>query len=525
MPTPKLKPQDLERIEKNQRYHVNNLFKSRINVWGSNFYESLAKNVEIYVNCGSGESGQKARSNEVKKTLLTVFLNPGSRQNLQVAIDKIKPYFAGSQSGASATAKKLVWNFNYYNDMMFGAFDHFAEHLGRSNNFFSADLYKMWVQSMRLGLYTACDFCVLGRQGLNYSDGREPSPRLEAVQEYYSLICVVREILATIEQEIGRWGRGGDSYSFTNDDWTDYLKSCREQLNRNFGAEQARKLFNDIFGGPDPQRPEGNWDNIQMKFFTRLAEELLRGPHHETPPQSDTGPGSFNRDYAGEQKEQEARERERKQRQEPDQSTPPPANDKNNNIDPDDIPRPEEPRKDKRREKSPAREAGEQQARGEKPDTPPTHTEFNSSPLNDALNGLKEDLEQDSQEQGHDKPTPPSPGLGMPLGGIPKEEAAKLPWLVMGVNLTKDYPRWGYCDPATMPYRHGSGGIITLLLKLQSLKIKHDFSDVLHNFFWAKNLGTEQNPIKGYQRLVKDDEPASERERERERERAIINCW
>ncbi|CAG8806633.1 15839_t:CDS:2, partial [Racocetra persica] len=220
MPTPRLSQQDFERIERNQRYHVNDLLKSCFNVLGGNFYESLAKNVEIYVNSGSGESGQKERSNEVKKKLMEMFFNPGSRQNLQNAITKIEPYFEGSQSGASGRARTLFRNFRYYNDMMFGAFDHFAEHLGRTR-----------------------------RAGLNYSDGREPSPRLEAVKEYYSLICVVREILATIEQEIGR-----------------------EQLNRNFGEERARQMFNDIF-----------------------AEELLRGREGEVPPSNQNrGEGSFN---------------------------------------------------------------------------------------------------------------------------------------------------------------------------------------------------------------------------------------
>ncbi|KLL04698.1 MAG: hypothetical protein MRERV_14c045 [Mycoplasmataceae bacterium RV_VA103A] len=515
MPTPRLSQQDFERIERNQRYHVNDLLKNYFNILG-NSYESLAKNVEIYVNSGSGESGQKERSNEVKKKLIEMFLNPGSRQNLQNAITRIEPYFEGNQSGASGGARTLFRNFRYYNDMMFGAFDHFAEHLGRTHNFFSADMYKMWVQGMRLGLYTACDFCVLGRNGLNYSDGREPSPRLEAVKEYYSLICVVREILATIEQEIGRWGRGGDSYSFTSDDWTEYLRSCREQLNRNFGSERGRQMFNDIFGGPDPNRPEGNWDNIQMRFFTRLAEELLRGREEIPLSNQNRGEGSFNRDYAGEQAEAEARERERRQREERERPDPS-QNNENNNIDPDDIPRPEESPRERQRDKSPAREAGEQQARGERPDTPPKF-DFGSSTLNDILNNMTDEMEKDGKAAGNNEPFKPSPGLGMPLGTLTKEEAAKMPWLCMAFSL-KESLKWFLKDPTTAAnFRHGSGDVITLLLELWEVSRRDNFRDVGHNFFWAKNLGTAEKPIKGFARLVKDKEEARTEEEKKKRE-------
>ncbi|CAG8709845.1 15376_t:CDS:2 [Racocetra persica] len=198
----------------------------------------------------------------------------------------------------------------------------------------------------------------------NQSDGREPSPRLQAVESYYSMICVMREILEVIEQEIGR-----------------------EQLNRNFGEERGRQMFNDIF-----------------------AEGLLRGREEIPPSNQNRGEGN------------------------------PPQNDENNNI-PDDIPRPEENREQRGRSHSPAREAGEQQARGERPDTPPKF-DFGSSTLNDILNGMSEELEKDGKAAGNDEPFTPSPGL-------------------------------------------------------------------------AKNLGTAEKPIKGFQRLVKDDDLPTEREGEK----------
>ncbi|CAG8733443.1 24963_t:CDS:2, partial [Racocetra persica] len=157
---------------------------------------------------------------------------------------------------------------------------------------------------------------------------------------------------------------------------------------------------------------------------------------------------------------------------------------------PDDIPRPEEPRKDKQREKSPSREAGEQQARGETPDAPPKEFGFNSSTLNDILNSMTDEMEKDNKATGNDEPFKPSPGLGMPLGGITKEEAEKLPWICMAFSL-KESLQWFIKDPTTAAnIRHGS----------------------------AKNLGTAEKPIKGFARLVKDEEEARTEEEKKKRE-------
>jgi hypothetical protein len=40
---------------------------------------------------------------------------------------------------------------------------------------------------------------------------------------------------------------------------------------------------------------------------------------------------------------------------------------------------------------------------------------------------MNEALSEDSQQQGHDQPFKSSPGLGMPLNSIMKEDAQKMP--------------------------------------------------------------------------------------------------
>ncbi|CAG8511211.1 7133_t:CDS:10 [Ambispora gerdemannii] len=132
---------------------------------------------------------------------------------------------------------------------------------------------------------------------------------------------------------------------------------------------------------------------------------------------------------------------------------------------PEEPPQDQKEQKDKKRDKSPSRQAAEDKLNG-KETPPPKHTEFNSSDFNDTLNALSGALDKDSKEQGHDQPFTPSPGLGMPLGSITKEEAAKLPWLAINYNI--DY---------------------------------------------------ETSPFQGYERLVKDEEPPST---EREREQLLI---
>ena len=50
---------------------------------------------------------------------------------------------------------------------------------------FGGGSYEQLFSSVRLGLYSAVDNCVLSRGGLNYPEaGRDKSPRLEAVQKY-----------------------------------------------------------------------------------------------------------------------------------------------------------------------------------------------------------------------------------------------------------------------------------------------------------------------------------------------------
>jgi hypothetical protein len=109
----------------------------------------------------------------------------------------------------------------------------------------------------------------------------------------------------------------------------------------------------------------------------------------------------------------------------------------------------------------------------------------------------------------------PSPGIGMPLNSMNSEDIKKMPWLVMGFELS-EIPIWEVFDPANFAmWTHGSGDILELLLQLNKAKVEYDLSNVYHNFFWPKNLDK-----KGFERLVKDEEPPS---KERERERAIIN--
>ena len=102
--------------------------------------------------------------------------------------------------------------------------------------------------------------------------------------------------------------------------------------------------------------------------------------------------------------------------------------DKNNNI--DDKPKPKKSPSPSR-SSSPSRKAAEDNLEG-KGSPPPKFTGFNSSELNDIVNGLNSALGEDSKEQGHDKPFTPAPGLGMPINSITAEEAKKMPWLCMG---------------------------------------------------------------------------------------------
>lgn len=140
MPTPKLKPQDLEAIERQAQKNVNHEIFRYYFDYG---LQSFAENVRVYVNAGDNEQEKKERSNKVKRSVIDCFLNEGTINYTKGVIAKIEPYFEGNQPGASGRARTLFRNFKYYNDMMFGAFEHFAEHMANSNNFFSADMYKM----------------------------------------------------------------------------------------------------------------------------------------------------------------------------------------------------------------------------------------------------------------------------------------------------------------------------------------------------------------------------------------------
>jgi hypothetical protein len=523
MPTKKLTQQDLEWIEGESNH---GLFEHCFTEFPDfRFDGSLVKSVEKYVAAGLSESVRKERSNAIKLRAAEYLKSKRSGWDLETVIEGIEPYFEGSRPNASNRAKTLFRNFQYQNELMLNAWEFFRTHLENSQNFFSADIFKQWLAAVRVGLYTAPDYYVLGRSGLNYPDNADPSPRLEAVKNYYRLVCMSRIWVEIFEQEIHRWCRGGDSYNFVDSDWTDYLKKCREQLNRNFGSERGQKLFNDIFGGPDPSKPanSGDMDTTQMKFFTKLAEELLRGGHPQPSQgnqnsQDNRGEGSFNRDYAGEQREAEARAREEQERQqrERENSEPEPQEPQNNNYrDDNGEPKPEENReqqRDRSRSRSPSREAGEQQAEGQKPETPPKHTEFNSSELNDALNAMADEMGKDSKAQGHDQPFTPSPGLGMPITAVSKEDAEKMPWICMGMNVMAS-PEWRVSDNAWFAgVRHGSGDIITMLLWMHGISLREDYSDVFHNFFFPTNLGTDQTPIKGFQRLVVDKDLPAEKE-------------
>ncbi|WNE40443.1 MAG: hypothetical protein GBAus27B_000510 [Mycoplasmataceae bacterium] len=123
-------------------------------------------------------------------------------------------------------------------------------------------------------------------------------------------------------------------------------------------------------------------------------------------------------------------------------------------------------------------------------------------------------MEADSNQQGHNQG---QNGFGLGSGGdysfdgslnsIMKEQTQKLPWLVSAVNFQQGSriigsPRWKLHDPTTLATLwHHAGSSVTLELALYFFESEDDYSNVLHNIFWAKN-----HEQKGFHRLVKDEE-------------------
>jgi hypothetical protein len=132
---------------------------------------------------------KRRRSREIKERIRHVLIGTRHIKEFSELVQEIKGYMLGSRPGASHREKEIANNFQYYNDLAVSAMEAFANHLTNNYVAFSADLYRQWVCSLRLGLFSAPDYYVMTRRGLNYPDNASPSPRLESVKKYYRNIC------------------------------------------------------------------------------------------------------------------------------------------------------------------------------------------------------------------------------------------------------------------------------------------------------------------------------------------------
>lgn len=538
-----------------------------------------------------------------------VIIGGADIKEFENVVQELEQFFPGK--GQNVGNDALVYKrFKINTDLFIEAMQLFYDQFERLGGFGGGSFEQLF-SSVRMGLYSAVDNCVLSRAGLNYPDlQNNPSPRLQALKKYLQSVYLLRVRFQVFDAFVRLDWLNEDVPGFISQgQWTNFLKEVRERLRKKFG-KNADKFFVKIFGSNNPPPPQNQteFNFYQEQILTWIAKVgVVSGNPDDTPIDLEDIPtqDGFHRDYAKEQREREERQRqeeERRQRENPDwaninqafknnpdlqaswenkgftyaearewidvglkpkdanfaewlrdikkvdadwvlnegddtklraefqeweakpeeQKEEELKNNKNDNIDDNDKPKPTEPPKNTKRDKSPSRQAAEDKLEG-KETKPPVETGFNSSDLNETLNSLSGALDKDSKEQGHNQPFTPAPGLGMPLGTITKEEAAKLPWICMGFNMDIEhspfqgstFPDWSVKDPATASaLRHGEGDFITLLLCLRQVERKDDYSNVLHNFFWPTNLerqvGDKTEPIKGYERLVKNTESAKE---------------
>ncbi|MCE8163232.1 MAG: cell envelope integrity protein TolA [Candidatus Moeniiplasma glomeromycotorum] len=407
------------------------------------------------------------------------------------------------------------------------------------------------------------------------SGSEEYSPRLEALKAYLEVIYELRVKSQLLDLLIRNVPKTGSNPNVSMGQWEKFVNSTRQGLRNKFGSVKGDRLFKKMFGSDNPTAPTSQTDfnAIQNEVLEQMAQAILReqmggDPLEEPAPKEKD---AFKRDYAAEQKEREAREKENQRQREREQA----ENDwgnvshefKNNpnlvkswtekgftkaqakewidiglkpkeseyaqflrdikKLTPEAVlnssqdfekeyqewvkkPPEEKAPKTPSRSPSPSRKAAQDQAEG-KETSPPKHTGFNSSDLNDALNGLTGAIAEDKKGNPTFDGSLPPKNIDM-AGQLTKEEIKNLPWLCVGFNL-REKPAWSAFSPHSIPFGGGgSGDYVTLLLELYEVEINksgsgksRNFSDVLHNFFWAKNLGTETNPIKGFTRLVRDE--------------------
>lgn len=487
MTTPKLRESDIARIQAEVERAVKEKICTQCNL---SYHPDLSLSQIIEV---TGKKNDPNFQTRLKKSVKGLMTNQFLIGNFEGLASALEPFFEGSQQGSSPQAQQAFKNFQYYNKMTVEAFHYFIEHLVNNETFFSADIYRQWLACANLGLYTAPDFVVLGKYGLNYSDNRDPSPRLTKLKSYLEHVYRCRVLIEVFDSQLTTSG-GGDSYSLSPQAWNQYLTDIKRQLNKSFSSERASELFRQIFGSDNPDQPANAqlFQAYQQQALDRIALALLPEQQRNQPQSS-----GMNRNYVAEEQANQARqqeERQRREREKEEQQNSPP---------------------------SPTQSEPAERGRIRSPSLP-RQSGFNNSNLNDIINSMNEAMAEDSQAQEHNEGQSgfgSSPAFNGSLNSIMKEDAQKMPWLVMGYNLDNSgrwdgglitgvdsYPFWKVYDPTTLATLfHGQGDIITLLCVLCQLESSRDHSNHLHNFFWAKNQDQ-----KGFNRLVKDTEPAKE---------------
>ncbi|CAI2201651.1 11635_t:CDS:1, partial [Funneliformis geosporum] len=105
--------------------------------------------------------------------------------------EELKPHFPGRNASTGRDAM-IYKSFNTYTELFIEAVHLFADQYERLRGFGGGSFEQLF-SSVRLGLYSAVENCVLSRAGLNYPDlTNDPSPRLNAVKEYLKKVYTLR---------------------------------------------------------------------------------------------------------------------------------------------------------------------------------------------------------------------------------------------------------------------------------------------------------------------------------------------
>jgi len=110
---------------------------------------------------------------------------------LEKCISELEPHFPGKDASTGKDAM-IYKSFKTYSELALEAIALFRSQMDRLQGF-GGGSYEQLFSSVRLGLYSAPENCVLSRAGLNYPDLRnDPSPRLSAVKKYLETVYLAR---------------------------------------------------------------------------------------------------------------------------------------------------------------------------------------------------------------------------------------------------------------------------------------------------------------------------------------------